>query len=98
MIKKDLVITYSYTKAEFIKRHLKDFGLNAFTKCVTIESLHTDELDDFILTYIIKQELGDVECSDFIYAYRQDLDIKDEYKDSFLKVKKPVLSLEKDLI
>lgn len=95
MIKKDLVITYSYAKAEFIKRHLKDFGLNAFAKCVTLESLYTDELDDFMLTYIIKQELGDVECSDFIYAYRQDLDIKDEYKDSFLKVKKACDELRK---
>lgn len=95
MIKKDLVITYSYAKADYIKRHLKDFGLNAFTKCVTIESLYTDELDDFMLTYIIKQELGDVECSDFIYAYRQDLDIKDEYKDSFLKVKKACNKLRK---
>ncbi|MBT0879771.1 MULTISPECIES: PD-(D/E)XK nuclease family protein [unclassified Campylobacter] len=95
MIKKDLVITYSYAKAEFVKRHLKDFGLNAFTKCVTLESLYTDELDEFMLTYIIKQELGDVECSDFIYAYRQDLDIKDEYKDSFLKVKKACDELRK---
>lgn len=95
MIKKDLVITYSYAKADYIKRHLKDFGLNAFAKCVMIESLYTDELDDFMLTYIIKQELGDVECSDFIYAYRQDLDIKDEYKDSFLKVKKACDELRK---
>lgn len=95
MIKKDLVIAYSYAKAEFIKRHLKDFGLNAFAKCVTIESLYTDELDDFMLTYIIKQELGDVECSDFTYAYRQDLDIKDEHKDSFLKVKKACDELRK---
>lgn len=95
MIKKDLVITYSYAKAEFIKRHLKDFGLNAFAKCVTLESLYADELDDFMLTYIIKQELGDIECSDFIYTYRQDLDIKDEYKDSFLKVKKACDELRK---
>ena len=65
------------------------------SKCVALESLYTDELDEFMLTYIIKQELGDVECSDFIYAYRQDLDIKDEYKDSFLKVKKACDELRK---